>query len=313
MQKFNTQIISTIDEFASSAGAWNNLADRRIFHQWQWMFSWWESFHADNELTIVVVRDDLDRWIGIAPWYKSTSVSRGRVIRTLGSGSACSDYVGLSVREGYQAVFAAHLAQAIGENKTIFGDVDLFEFEGHLGDDSEISALSTCLQQLGYSIDQQEVAGTWRSSLPQTWDEYAGRLHKSFRRKTKKAAKRLNDPDFEAVVFWSPDEIEKNWSTFVDLHQKRRNSLGEPGCFVDPKFESFLKQAVLRLSETAKAQLNLIKYRGQPLATNLELLHEDSVFMYQTGMDPELLNLEPGHITFTWAIQSSIEREYNTF
>ena len=207
---FHVTVISTIDEFAGCETPWNDLAGERIFHRWQWMYSWWESFQDRGQLAVIVVTDGQGRWMGCAPWYKSKSAPRGRVIRTLGSGAACSDYVGIRMRDGcYQAV-ANQMAKCIQENRQLFGDVDLFSLEGHTGHDREILEFSKCMNQLGFRTRETEFAGTWRSQLPDTWPEYSQGLHKSFRRKTKKALKRLDETEFEATVFTSPKEIEKN-------------------------------------------------------------------------------------------------------
>ena len=46
----------------------------------------------------------------------------------------------------------------------------------------------------------------------------------------------------------SANQIRENWPIFVQLHQARRNSLGQEGCFHDPDFEQFLFLAVHKLA-----------------------------------------------------------------
>ena len=97
---FTTRLITTEDEFAASRENWNALAGDRMFHRWEWMYSWWQSYRSTGELVIAVVMDQNNRWVGIAPWFKSSSAGRGQVVRTLASGLACSDYTSVAVRSG---------------------------------------------------------------------------------------------------------------------------------------------------------------------------------------------------------------------
>ena len=311
-----TRIITELDDFAACRETWNELAGDRVFHRWEWMYSWWETWQDTGQLAIVVVLDDADRWVGIAPWYRSRIPQRGNAVRLLGSGRACSDYVSVVFRPGFELAVADRLAQVIAGNDpdSCFADIDLIELDGHREDDPVMSRMH---QVLGAGSDAEvfceEIGGTWISPLADTWDEFESRLRKSFRRKTRKAGQRLESADFHGEVFETPEDIERLWPDFVDLHQRRRTSLGQPGCFADPQFESFLKSATLRLASSADAQLNAVYFQGQVLTTNLQFTSGDTVFMYQTGVDPDLIRLEPGHINFTWAIRSSIGRQYRCF
>ncbi len=310
------KFIETTEEFAACKEAWNELAGTRVFHRWEWMFSWWEAFQGLGQLAILVVTDESDRWLGVAPWYKSFSTSRGRVVQNLASGTACSDYVSLAIRPGYEDAVLDRMVEVMSGSSADshpLNDVDLFEFDGHDGDDPLMVQLGQCLDRQLLHHESCEIGATWRAPLSDSWEAFEKRLHKSFRRKTKKASRRLQDSDFSTVIAVTPDAIRNTWQTFVDLHQMRRTSLGEPGCFADKRFESFLLNATLRLAEAGLAQINLVKFQGKPLTANLEFIAGDSVCMYQTGLDPTYLSLEPGHVNFTLAIQNSIERNFAWF
>ncbi len=310
---FTTRVITKKQEFADCAESWNQLAADRLFHRWEWMFSWWENFGDRGELTVVVVSDPAGRWVGVAPWYKTRSASRGRVVRTLGSGAACSDYASIAVKPGFQDIVAHQLVQLMTGDHPQFCDVDLYELEGHLAADPVVAAMVQAALPEALTVDQQPMTGTWRSSLPEAWESFEGDLKKSFRRKTKKAMQRLASPEFHAQVYWTPESLEPVWPLFVDLHQRRRQYLGQPGCFADPAFERFLKSATMRLAASGKAQINMIFHLQEPLACNLEFAQGSTIFMYQTGVDPDKLNLEPGHLTFCWAIRESITRQFRQF
>ncbi len=314
---YRVQIISDAAGLALCRDVWNELAGDRVFHRWEWMYHWWNAFGqgSRNRLAVVVIVAPSGRWVGVAPWYVTGSAARGRVVRQLASGSACSDYTSLAVRSGYESVVSRILAQVISGElpQEPLAGVDLFELEGHTADDPAVNALCNELCESAIQVVTEEFAGAWRSELPDTWAGYESRLHKSFRRKTRKAVSRLDNADFTAIAIHEPDEIAKHWTTFVELHQRRRESLGEGGCFADARFETFLRNATIDLAASGRSQINLFHHKGKPLATNLEFLAGDAVYMYQTGLDPDAIQLEPGHVTFTWAIQQSIERGFGYF
>lgn len=310
-------MITDIVEFQNSQSQWNSLVGDRLFHSWEWLFSWWETWQDRGQLAIVVILDPQERWVGVAPLFKEREKARGCVLKTIGCGAACSDYVSIATRPGFERVVAQQIYDlTLGKRShfSAFADVDLFEVEGHSGTDHVMLAIADLAKQDEMAMVVDEIGGTWRARLDfESWEQFEKSLAKSFRRKTKKAVKRLTSEEFEGRVFWSDDDLEEFWPTFVDLHQRRRKFLGQEGCFADSKFENFLKQATLRLARSAKAQINMVFHKGKPLTTNLEFISADSVYMYQTGMDPDWLNLEPGHLTFAWAIRESIDRSFRWF
>ena len=309
------RLISNAEEFAACRLEWNELAGKRLFHRWEWMFHWWQNFGSGSQLAIVVVTDATDQWIGIAPWYKSFSATRGRVIRQLATGSACSDYASVATREGFEIAVATVLADLVANpsQHKHFRDVDLFELEGHTENDPVMIALAEQLGKSGANVSIDEISATWKAELTDSWPEFENRISKSFRRKTKKATARLAMEDVVASVATTREEMETAWPVFVDLHQKRRQSLGEPGCFADCRFERFLHQATLALSETGHAHINMTWLKNRPMVTNLEFTSGSDVYMYQAGLDPELAGFEPGHLIFTWAIKNAIERGCQSF
>ena len=315
MNSLKTRIITSLEEFSDCQVEWNALVSKNVFQSWEWQFSWWNAFQDLGDLAIVVVLDDDENWLGFAPWFKTSSVSRGKKVRMLGSGQACSDYSSFAVVPGSERVVVDEILRvSLGPDcDPVFSNVNLFEFEGHTEDDLVMQAIAARLSPQWGDCDVTEIGGAWKTSLPGTWEEFEKSLRKSFQRKTRKASKRLESPEFQALVCGTNQQIKDRWGDFVSLHQKRRESLGEPGCFADEKFESFLRNATFLLAEAGKAQINMILFEGQPMTANLEFTSGDSTFMYQTGMDPQHLKLEPGHVTFTWAIQDSINREMQTF
>lgn len=105
------------------ASAWNELAGGVPFRRWEWVETWWRHYGCREdgspkpgcELFVLTVWDDNDELIGIAPWYRILTRSGARVVRFLGDGEVCSDYVSILCRNGKEE----HVTEALADWLTI--------------------------------------------------------------------------------------------------------------------------------------------------------------------------------------------------
>ena len=90
------QIVPVTDEeyLTPLADPWNALAGDVPFRTFEWAQSWWRHYQdRGNRLFTLVAIDEHGDLVGIAPWYVASSPRLGKVVRFLGSGEVCSDYV----------------------------------------------------------------------------------------------------------------------------------------------------------------------------------------------------------------------------
>ena len=221
----------------------------------------------------------------------------------------------LICKPGHQQIFneaaVDWLVENVGNPETL-GQIDVIELDG----------ITTTLEQTRYFCDllvasglkshTSEIEGGWRLNLPQTWEELNSSLSKSMRRKTSKAVKRLSAPDVE-IASTQSHSFDLLWEEFVSLHQKRRKRLGQPGCFADKNFEEFLKAATESMVADGSAELIMLYKNGTPLATIHQLFDDSCVHMYQSGVDPDRMELEPGYQIWVCAIKRAIENGFDEF
>jgi CelD/BcsL family acetyltransferase involved in cellulose biosynthesis len=236
-------------------------------------------------------------------------------LRWLSSGAACADYLNLFTRPGYEAAFAdvavRWLSRNIGPQK-LLGRLDEIELEGIALDQPEVAYFNNKMTKAGFQNHQTEIEGCWAVDLPKSWADLEQTFSKSMRRKTKKATKRLNEKD-TAVRSSHKADFDELWSTFVLLHQKRRQMLGQSGCFADTAFEAFLRDAVRELATSGHAEIVEIQHAGQPLASMILLNDNKTVYMFQSGTCDQRSALEPGYQLAACAIQRSINMGFACF
>ena len=98
----------------------------------------------------------------------------------------------------------------------------------------------------------------------------------------------------------SVQDVERGLEILHELHQKRRESLGDPGCFASPRFANFLALAATRFQQLGRLRLQWIELDGRPAAAEFDLSSADAVYHYQSGMDPDAAQDKPG-----WLMQIS--------
>ena len=308
------RLLDNLDEILDSQSDWNEVAAGRPMLQWEWLVNWLR-YQVDETTPAVLVGIDSDgKWIGIAPFCVETS-RLSRKLRFLGSGKACTDYLDLITQPNHEKKFAEAVVDWLTNNLHPggpLGTIDVVELEGFCPHNEHMRYLFDLLEAAGFNSHCVELEGCWDLELGNSWDQLNSTFSKSLRRKTKKALKRLKDPGTR-VLSTDNGNFDELWASFVELHQARRQMLDQPGCFADPNFESFLRSATESLISDGRAEILVIESHGKPLATMLLLNDGNTVFMYQSGIDPESITLEPGYQIAVLALQSTIQKGFHKF
>jgi CelD/BcsL family acetyltransferase involved in cellulose biosynthesis len=294
------QVVLIRDEALLDAVAddWNRLARGVPFRRHEWLATWWRHFRRPTDQLFVPALYDLDgALVGLAPWYLSRDRWRGRVVRFLGSGKVCSEYLTLLSEPAAEQQVAARLADWLTIEHA--KDWDLFDFDGIDMQDELLDQLTGRLSLAGYTVFRRRRERTWRLPLPTTWNELLGRLSKSRRTKIRAQDRKFFDSG-RAIVrsAFDADSLREGLDVLHRLHQARRQSLGDDGCFTFSKFEAFLRDAAERFLLHGQLRLQWLEVDGRPAAVELDLLGDDALFYYQTGMDPDLAEISPG-----WLLQ----------
>ncbi len=193
------------------ASAWNELASGVPFRRWEWVETWWRHYGCredgrpkpGHELFVLTVWDDNDELIGIAPWYRTLTGSEARVVRFLGDGEVCSDYVSILCRSekedsvaealadwltirnqiGYPRATSTPSTTTSRQNRLATGDCrwDRLELTGAIAADTAMEKLLAKLKNEGNLVHYCRALNIWRASLPSSWEEFLMILSKAHR------------------------------------------------------------------------------------------------------------------------------------
>jgi CelD/BcsL family acetyltransferase involved in cellulose biosynthesis len=99
----------------------------------------------------------------------------------------------------------------------------------------------------------------------------------------------------------------------IDLHQRRRQSLDEPGCFASPPWANFHREVALELLNAGQLRLSILELDGRPVAAEYHLASADATYAYQGGIDPERCEDEPGQLSLILCIERALAQRHQRF
>jgi CelD/BcsL family acetyltransferase involved in cellulose biosynthesis len=319
--------LTSLDELAGLRDEWNELAGGVPFRSWEWLESWWRVYQQPasrqvSELFTLAVRDSPGRLAGLAPWYVQRSASQGRVVRFLGSGEVCSDYLTVLSRPECEEQVIDSLAHwmseptdlAAGQAAADRNSWDLLELSAVAADDHVIRGLAERLAARRHAIHRRPGPNCWRIALPPSWDEYLELLSKSRRKQMRRCERRAFDTGRAQLRrVTSEAELRQGLEILVSLHRRRRASLGDSGCFASPQFYAFHQDIALQLLERGSLELVWLELDGQPVAAEYQIVSKQTVYAYQSGIDPDVLEHEPGRLITLATLKQAIAEGRTVF
>jgi len=321
---------TTLDELEPYAGDWDRLAAGVPFRSWDWLSSWWRHYGQDDyaesprtRLAVLGVFDDANTLVGLAPWRVDVSAAWGRVIRPLGSGEVCSDYLGLLCQADKQHQVAAALAAYLTEqpndpnaDNTSRDRLcwDLLELGSVDAEDLATAELIRQMAQRRCKVDRRPGPSCWRIELPDSWEDYLAMLSKSHRKQLRRLEQEMLATGRAVLhVVERLGELPPAVEILVRLHQRRRNSLGQPGCFASRRFAAFHRDVMPRLLCSGRLHLSRLEIDGRPAAAEYQLAGGGVVYAYQSGVDPELLDAQPGRLITLATLRRAIRQGFTAF
>lgn len=287
---------------------------------WNWMSHWWQQLIASDtpsrrqKLALTVVVGDGGECLAIAPWYVCRHVT-GFALHFLGDGKAATDYLRILGEPRHESIVADTLAHWVtsAEFERQFGALDLIIADGHRSDENNLISWWNRLVQHGWRQHASPIESAWKTSLPGDWSQLLKQFSKSQRRKVNKAFRLRQEGTVS--VRWVTDlaQAPTAWTDFVYLHQRRRNALGQAGCFDNAPFAGFLRATLQELMLDQRARLIFVDHQSQPIGTAMLLQTDDGVMMYQSGINPDHRHLEPGHLVNAFALEWANQQRLSCF
>jgi CelD/BcsL family acetyltransferase involved in cellulose biosynthesis len=288
------------------------------FRSWDWLATWWKHYDAgERQLYVLAVYDDAEgdgdeqRLLGVAPWYLDRTLVKGNVLRWLGSGEVCTDHLSLLCRPQDERRVAAAIAETLTGSCDDWDRLDLAAIDAG---DAPIATLVAALQERDCLVSRHAADACWSLELPMTWEDYLAAVSKSHRKQLRQLERRVLESErvkWHAVTCAA--ELDTAWPVLVDLHQRRRRSRGEPGCFASKTFHDFHREAAGRLLGHGQLRVSWLELDGSAAAAEYHLADNGTTYAYQGGVDPQRLHEEPGRLSMIMCLRCAIEEGHSKF
>jgi CelD/BcsL family acetyltransferase involved in cellulose biosynthesis len=306
--------VTSLEEFKGLAQDWEQLLrsvpGHSLFLTWEWLYCWTKHYLGDGRLRILLMLDDQERLVGIAPLYLHTPRAQGpiplRELRFLGSDTVCSSYLDIIVDEKQKRAVLQSLYRYLFNEAR--GEWDILTL-------SEVPAESSTIDLWNELFDEAGKVGEVVSTtccpvirLPGDVETYRAGLGRSRRYTLQRKMKCLQGAGrIEYTRATSPAEVDTALDWLITLHQRRWNIGSSGGVFTNDVSKQFHREMVQVLSERGWVSLDLLKLDGRPLAAIYGFSYQGVYYFYLPGFDPAAIpKASPGLLLLSHRIEQAI-------
>ncbi|MBA7679599.1 hypothetical protein ES703_87898 [subsurface metagenome] len=238
--------------------------------------------------------------IGIAPL-----LLEGEEAFFMGSTDVC-DYLDFIVAPGSEHGFFNTLLHDLRQKGVRRLDLKLVR-----RDSTVLTHLVDIARDRGYEVSCRVEDVSLELDLPTTWEEYLGMLTAKQRHEIKRKLRRLGEmgevnyriiEDSEAV----PDAID----IFLRLFRESRE---DKKIFMTVQRESFFRSMAKAMTQARLLKSGILELDVLPVAAIMCFDYNNTMYLYNSGYDPQYSSLSIGLISKVLCIKDSIERGRRKF
>ena len=256
---------------------------------------WLDHFQGDRRLQILTARDG-ERLIGVAPFLRD-----GASAEFVGHYSIC-DYMDAVVTPGFEAPFFASIFERLAAD-----GATTIDLRGLRASSPTIAGALAAAEALGYAGRQEPEALSPCVGLPATWEEYVGSLSKKDRHELRRKLRRLGDAG-GAVDLKVVTEADESAGLLDTLFQLMRLSSHHKEEFLErPNMQAFFRAMVPAMAREGMLRLYVLTFDAVPVASVLNFDLADTLYMYNSGYDPEYAHFAVGLMSKALLLKDAIE------
>jgi CelD/BcsL family acetyltransferase involved in cellulose biosynthesis len=268
----------------------------------EWFLSAWEAFHAEDELSIVLVLKD-SMVAAIAPLVL---VKRKLVKRLELIGAAC-----LYEPCGFLFETIADLEELLIQVTGLGLPLLLQRIPG----DSALGDLFRRLpKRKGIKI-QSNTAGTQQVTLKDTWENYYRNLSGRRRYDHRRGMKRASVSGSVTYTTLTPahTEIEQCLERFYRVEAKSWKGRKGSALLLRTDLRRFFERYAQRISTREMFQLNVLQIDGEDAAIQLSVIYAGRLWVLKIGYDEKWSKCSPGVLLTMHSIKDAFEQKLATY
>lgn len=296
--------------------AWNELLNQSIcnvpFLRYEYLEQWWQTrgggeWPSTAKLTIITA-SQAGQLIGIAPLFHTRHQDKSALL-FLGS-IEISDFLSFIVRPQDLALFTSGVLEMVSNSDQIpqWQVLDLYN-------NLESSGLATVLEdeakKRGWTFQNEQTDHSPLIPLPGDWELYLAALDKKQRHEIRRKMRRLQEAEVPSrwYIVDDPATLETDIEAFISLmaHDPQKQA------FLTEPMKDAMAKTIRTAYQAGYLQLSFLEIDGKKAATYLNFDYQNSLWVYNSGMDPEFYPYSAGWVLLGYLLQWANENKRSTF
>jgi len=308
-------VLTRETDFDAIAEEWDDLVSASCQHgvfflRWHWNRVWWRMYAPPHsELFLIACRDRSGQLVGLAPLYRHGRSVHGlftvEQICFIGTGTKLkvSEHLDIIARSGYHHLVGQEVAASIQRDTTwqrlwlwgIHANSPVLPHFAKAFGNTATTASCDRLPYVATGSDWATVKLGFGSNLRTNIDRYIRRIQKDYK------------CQFHRVR--TSGQLEEFMEAFVQLHQERWQSKGEPGSFALPNRKTFMQETVREAFRCDRARLWTLFLDGQCVAVLQAFVDRGVVHYFQGGFKSGYDKHHLGSVMLALAVQDCVETD----
>jgi CelD/BcsL family acetyltransferase involved in cellulose biosynthesis len=315
---FSIKKINNDSKFFQLRGEWNNLLkesdSNNIFLTHEWMAIHWMHYKRDNGLYILLILDNNDMLVGIAPLKITRNKKYGAMIRTLefmGSDYVASEYLDFIFKSGIENQCMKVLIDHLMSEK----DWDCMSLVDIYSNSVNYRLLRECISNFDCFNESHISNNCPYITLPKSWNGYLNSLNRKRRYNMRSREKSLQKKHTIEIVYADENHktINESMQKYFELQEQRIQDKGISSIVTNKNFQQFHIDIIKSFLGNGWLSLTFLKVDGDEAACLYGYKYNNKYYHYQGGFRPELKRYGIGTLIIAKQIEKLIESGYREY
>lgn len=280
-------VITESEELEALAPQWDALwrasANVTPFQSPHWLLPWWRSFGSDSPY--VIASSTNGKLDALAPLY---------ILRDPDSDESLGMFLGTGISDYLDVLGeASSLAEAL-----MTADCQLWDLQ-QLRPTSPLLSMPFADGWSDNVEDQDPCPVLALDQLEQSQSTHAKKKLRYYRR----CAERLGEVRYESATHETLDAL---LELLFELHAARWQRRGLPGVLADEVTQNFHRDVARRMLDAGALRMYAMRIDDRIKAVFYGFAHQDAVYYYLSGYDPELEKISIGNTLVAHAIDEAV-------
>ena len=270
-----------------------------VFHLPVWMKVWWQQFDGDVDPHILSIKNG-GEVIGVAPLRID-----GTTAHLIGSDNVC-DYLDFVTVPGKEESFFGAVLDYVKQQGATQLDLGLLR-----PDSTVVGQLADVARGRGMHVDTKQEDVSSEMDLPDSFEGYLGTLDKKQRHEVRRKIRRLEEAgkvDYQCLN--GKSGLDASLDAFLHLFSLARD---EKAQFMTPEMESFFRAIAHAMAGAGLLWIGKLDFDGKTAAMVMCFDYNDSVYLYNSGYDPQYDSLSVGLLSKVFCIREGIQQGRKRF